>query len=495
MDRFNQILGLSLGPRLVLLLVAIGCLPRERWQARCLAAGSASPSVGTLPSGPLLLPRTTIRVELKPGEERMVALPVVNPTANVLRILSLESPCRCIRLGDHPRVLPPGARAELSILVSGTMPGSKTVEIATDGGRQPVTFQVVVDGQGLGRDAAARAAKQLAAGDNLHGLVLLHDLQGQVRGCGCSGAAFGGLEKLPALCAEFPAGRTTWWASGDIFGGTSARRIGNPPYGPSVVPVSAKTADRVAAILARLSIRQVDHEQSLQVEGGKVLSAVVTNQPQEALAGHDLVITTAPQRPLNAKVLVPQFKAGMGVDLFLLDGRGFPVGHYLIPLDESVQRDAALAQAVAAAADRQRFAVAESRDWQRSPSAMSRPARPGARVPTPAPSSAWPSRTARRPASSAIRPSMTAVSACDRCSARPVTSRRVLTSATRGDARCSATAWNATTAGTIPTSIPSGPGGNPAVVPSAPRHPWLKRRADPKSPPLPPARAIVSKLG
>jgi hypothetical protein len=341
MDRLHKTTGLSYGIGFAPLLVAAGFLPNGRSQ-QCPAVDLKPAS--TVAAGPLLLARTTIRVELKAGEQRTVVLPVLNQTEKVVRILSLESACHCVRAEDHPAELAPGKRAEIYVALFGVMAGVKTLEIVTDGGRQAVTFQVVVDGHGLGRDTAAQAARQLSGDDGLHALAILHDLRGEVRGCGCSGSALGGLEKVPALAAEFPQGRATWLATGDALGGLSASPL--------------------RALLARLSVKEVNTgaTAALRIKGRRQLSVVVSDRPEEALEGHDLVITSARERPRNSRVLIPQFERGMGVDLYLLDRRGFPAEHYLIPLDASFRRDGALAKELGTASGVRPFTVAQGED-------------------------------------------------------------------------------------------------------------------------------------
>jgi hypothetical protein len=139
-----------------------------------------------------------------------------------LTVISAHGDCECVSIDSaFPLELAAGAALDLDMSIAGVSPGIKTITVRTTDGDISASVQVVTDGLGQGRDVLERALARCAK-NGWSVTFLVHDLRGQLRNCGCSGGALGGIDHLaalPALCAQLRATVAARFVlSGDVEG-------------------------------------------------------------------------------------------------------------------------------------------------------------------------------------------------------------------------------------------------------------------------------------
>lgn len=156
-----------------------------------------------------------IRLDLTPGERRVVPMSLLLPAAST--VLAVESDCACLRLlTPLPLSVAAGVPTALQAEAVGVRAGLKTLVLRTTTGVERATIQLVTPGLGTGRSELAAIATAVRAGGPDSGIeawFILHDLHGELRNCGCSGGSLGGLDILAALPRA--------WA--EVSGGAAAR--------------------------------------------------------------------------------------------------------------------------------------------------------------------------------------------------------------------------------------------------------------------------------
>lgn len=253
------------------------------------------------------------RLDLRPDQ---VAEAVCTITAAPRTTVSaVIADCACIRtLTTLPVAVGDNGRLDIRLRVTGMRPGVEDILVATSAGILRAQVQIVGAGAGRGRDQV-QAALAEAAARGLGILAIAHDLRGQVRHCGCSLGALGGigrLARLPGLAAELrPGVACAWLLSGDADGMRSG--VGELLAGSGWLRADPRV--RVAA------------------------------DPLPALAqpGVVAVIPTVAVAVEHRRIIRPVLTEGMAVELLLLDAAGAIQGRRTVPVDDSLPDDPALA--------------------------------------------------------------------------------------------------------------------------------------------------------
>ncbi len=229
-----------------------------------------------------------------------VDLDLAKPTT--LRAITSECPCVQPVEALPLALLPP--RSAIILRVAGALPGVKSVDLHTDAGVRRLTVQVVSDGLGEGRAILAALESRPSPGAPT---VVVHDLRGSARNCGCSDGSLGGigrLSRLPKLIrATIPHARFV--LTGDAVGDA-------PAVAQALVAVGWRTGADDLAIAVDATVAQ-----SLIAD------------PRIAL------IIAGPTVRLNHRKLVhPVLDRGMTATVVLGDGT-----QVVLPIDRSLPDD------------------------------------------------------------------------------------------------------------------------------------------------------------
>ena len=276
-------------------------LPRQPPMAEVLAAKLVAVSP------------TFCRVELATGGTTIISLEVV--VAEPTQLLSVEADCGCLRaILPVDRHLPVG-RTTLRVNVVGVLPGVKTLSVRTSAGTVTAIVQVVTPGLGDGAAVAAHL-RTLAANAGHSFVVIVHDLLGETRNCGCSGGSLGGIDHLAALREALPGARLV------LTGRCEQGAI--PVVGPLLVPYGWELAPADIA---------------------------VTSEPLAALERPGLlaIVNTSPLSVANQRVVQPVLERGALAVVLEVTPQGVVVAQHLLPIDQSLPAVAAVAAAAAAA--------------------------------------------------------------------------------------------------------------------------------------------------
>ena len=247
------------------------------------------------------------RVELAAGASATltIELRLTEPT----HLLDVEADCGCIRavIPDDRRLL--AGLTLLHVRVQGILPGPKTLTVRTTAGTATATIQVVTPGLGDGAAVAADLQKQAITADQRL-LVIVHDVRGETRNCGCSGGSLGGIDHLAALRDVFPGARLL--LTGAI------ETSGTPVVGPALAPY-----------------------------GWEIVPAdiAVTSDPLTALDRPGLlaIINTSDQAIANQRVVKPVLDRGAVATVLVVTPQGTIVSQHLLPIDRTLPSVAALA--------------------------------------------------------------------------------------------------------------------------------------------------------
>ena len=273
-----------------------------------------SPIMAEVLAAPLVtLSPAFCRVELATGATTTTSLEVVvgEPT----QLVSMEADCGCLRpIVPVDRHLPLG-RTTLHVNVVGVLSGVKTLTVRTTAGTVTAIIQVVTPGLGDGAAVAAHLRTQATKAGH-HLVVLVHDLLGETRNCGCSGGSLGGIDHLAALREVLPGARLV------LTGRCEQGAI--PVVGPLLVPYGWELAPADIA---------------------------VTSEPLAALERPGLLalVNTSPLSVANQWVVQPVLERGALAVVLEITPQGLVVAQYLLPIDQSLPAVAAVAVAAAAA--------------------------------------------------------------------------------------------------------------------------------------------------
>jgi len=263
------------------------------------------------PVGPLAVTPGFSRCVVDPQGTRTLAL--VLTSTRPCTLITATTECRCVHvLTRCPQAIVPGAPLTIVVQVAGVLPGVKTVSLRTTIGLVTATVQVVSSGLGLGRDLLQHALLS-AQRDHAAVIVLLTDLKGAIRNCGCSDGSLGGLDHLAALPqwaqAQVPATALRFLYAGD----TNGMRLG------------------VDSLLSSHGWSPAGH------------AVVLSDHPEDAVLdpGTIAVVPTVPTALNHAKIVRLPLDDGMVIAVLTLSGTRL-VHQDLIPVDQSLPRDGAI---------------------------------------------------------------------------------------------------------------------------------------------------------
>jgi hypothetical protein len=185
--------------------------------------------------------------------------------------------------------------------------------VATTVGTAKARIQIVGPGAGTGLPVLTAAIKE-AQEKRWSMWGIIHNLQGQVRNCGCSQGSLGGagfLAALPGHAAALAPGLTLRWAlTGDVDGKRPGLGVALAEKGWEVAPQQIRLAAEVGPLLS---------------EPGVI--AVIPTRPN----------------PINhRRILEPALPLGMAVDLLLVDGKGIIQARHVLPVDRTLPEDPSL---------------------------------------------------------------------------------------------------------------------------------------------------------
>ena len=250
---------------------------------------------------PLLL-----RVEL-PGTavaERRATISAPSGT----RILAITGDCRCVTATTPlPLTFDALGRAEIALRISGAQPGLHPLTVHSTDGTATITVQVV--GGGLGEGAAALAdAIQRARAAGGEAVVIVHDLGGAVRNCGCSTGSLGGIDVLAALPEAW---RTA--------GGPAARFV----LTGAIEDVAASMGRPVAPMLT--------------LHGWSVADPAISTDPRD-LARPEVAVVVSATGPAHARRITPLMGGGAIALVVCRDAAGGVVATVPLPIDRTLPR-------------------------------------------------------------------------------------------------------------------------------------------------------------
>ena len=171
------------------------------------AAGADAPQQAEVPVAAMSVTPAYARIEIATGAIAAVVLTLHLPEAT--SVLAVSADCGCLQSRD---VLPMAAAqgdTQLHLQATGILPGMKTVTVRTTQGSTTAQIQIVTPGFGESSQMIAELATQKL-------LVIVHNLRGETRNCGCSTGSLGGIEHLAALHAALPLARLV--LTGDAAG-------------------------------------------------------------------------------------------------------------------------------------------------------------------------------------------------------------------------------------------------------------------------------------
>ena len=264
------------------------------------------PSIG-MPAAPSLAPSFR-RVELATGAMTTIKVDLV--LAAPATLLSVEADCGCIRAEPTTSQQLIQGSNPLRIQVMGILPGMKTLTVRTTAGTATTVIQVVTPGLGDGAAVAAELRTQsTATGNRL--VVIVHDLKGETRNCGCSGGSLGGIDHLATLRDVLPGARLL--LTGTIEN-SAISVVGHAlaPYGWEIAPADIVTTSDPLAALDR--------------------------------PGLLAVIITGNQAVANQRVVKPVLDRGAVAIVLLVTPQGTIVSQHLLPIDRTLPSVAALAK-------------------------------------------------------------------------------------------------------------------------------------------------------
>jgi len=266
-------------------------------------------------------PTAAVALSVDPAYRR-VELPADGVTTAVVTVrsdraamlLAGTSECPCVSLATAmPLALPAGQAVPVTLRVSGLLTGVKTVALRTTVGVIEVRVQVVSQGRGNGASVWAELLREAQA-NGWSVTVLVHDLRGAVRNCGCSGGSLGGIDLLAGL-------------------GGAVRRA---PAGPLVRLVLSGDVDAqrdgVGAALATYGweVRPADVVERAQATDIATVGAGV------------IVVTPDLTGPEHARLVRAPPAQGLAAVVLLRDSNGAVRQRHLLPIDRTLPQDVAI---------------------------------------------------------------------------------------------------------------------------------------------------------
>ena len=186
------------------------------------------------------------RIEVATGAHVEVVLTLHVPEAT--NILAVSADCGCLQSRD---VLPMAAargETQLHLQATGILPGIKTVTVRTTQGAATAQVQVVTPGFGESSHLIAELASQKL-------VVIVHNLRGETRNCGCSTGSLGGIEHLASLHAALPLARLI--LTGDAAGTNPAAVAALERRGWEVKPADVVVSDDPMTALGNVKVTAI----------------------------------------------------------------------------------------------------------------------------------------------------------------------------------------------------------------------------------------------
>ena len=236
------------------------------------------------------------RIEVATGAHATVLLTLHLPEAT--HILGVSADCGCLQSLDVlPMVAAPG-ETTLHLQATGILPGMKTVTVRTTQGSTTAQIQVVTPGFGESSHLIAELAGQKL-------VVIVHNLRGETRNCGCSAGSLGGIEHLAALRTVLPLARLV--LTGDAAGANPATVAALTRRGWEVRPADVLVSDDPLTVL-----------------GNAGVTAIVASE-SSAIA--------------NQRVVYPLLDRGAIAHVLVLNGSTV-IAQHLLPIDHTLPSDA-----------------------------------------------------------------------------------------------------------------------------------------------------------
>ncbi len=237
-----------------------------------------------------------VHLEVDTGAHAPLILTLHTTTA--LTILAVAVDCGCVQPLDALPLAVESGDTTLHLQATGVLPGIKTVTVRTTLGSVTAQIQVVTPGFGEGLHLLTELRRAARV------MVIVHDLRGETRNCGCSSGSLGGIDHLAALPAALPGARLV--LTGNVAGD-------NP---------------LVAAALAR---------RGWEIQPPDV---VITDDPLGALnrVGIFAIVAVGKSSVANQRVVSPVLDGGAMANVLLITGTTV-TGQQLLPIDRTLPSD------------------------------------------------------------------------------------------------------------------------------------------------------------
>jgi hypothetical protein len=236
-------------------------------------------------------------------------------------LLSAEGDCRCVMVTSPvPQTHQSSEPLTVTARITGVLPGIKHLTFRTTVGTVRAEIQVVSGGLGRGVDILEQELA-LAERSGTEVWLLVDNLRGQARNCGCSAGALGGIDHLaalPAACARaHPGLHLRFLLSGDP--------VGQQPEPARILDAHGWSRDDGAVV------------SSADPEG--VL------QRADAVAVIPLVASAVN----NMRLVRPPLDGGMAAVILHIGGGRSIMRQAILPIDATLPVDATVMQGLAAA--------------------------------------------------------------------------------------------------------------------------------------------------
>lgn len=253
-----------------------------------------------------------IRIDLQEGAPGTRHLPISLQSHEPFTLLSAEGDCRCIHLEDPlPKNCLPGS-TDLTLVIQGLTPGLKHLTLRTTRGSALVVVQVVGQGLGSGRSQLETAVRRCR--DQGWTLTLVvHDLKGAIRNCGCGPGSLGGIDHLAAL--------------------------------PKHLALIAGDLDRRCVLTGEIAGNQPALPDALANSGWAIgdprlrFADADTNAYTNAYTDPAVLAVLSSRGPNHRKRVDPLGDGGMVILALLSDAGGALQEHLIIPVDASLPSD------------------------------------------------------------------------------------------------------------------------------------------------------------
>ena len=249
-----------------------------------------------VPTATISLTPAYARIEVATGAHSDVVLILHVPQATT--ILAVSADCGCLQSRD---VLPMAAargETQLHLQATGILPGMKTVTVRTTAGSTTAQVHVVTPGFSESSHLIAElATKKL--------VVIVHNLRGETRNCGCSRGSLGGIEHLAALRTALPLARLI--LTGEAAGTNPAAVAALKRRGWEVNPADVLVSDDPLTALAKTNVT------AIIASGGTPIA--------------------------NQRVVYPLLDRGAIAHVLVLSGYTV-IAQHLLPIDRTLPSDA-----------------------------------------------------------------------------------------------------------------------------------------------------------